>query len=115
LSILVFDHNVATTPEIISELQEVLLRPKFDRYGTVEERREYVAEYESRCRVLEIAAIITECRDPDDDKFLALALEAGADDLISGDIHLLEMNPWRGIPILRPHEYLALHAPTHLP
>jgi uncharacterized protein len=97
------------------ELEEVLSRSKFDRYLPLERRTQFLSDYKDRCQVLQISIIITECRDPDDDKFLALALESGADYLISGDIHLLEMNPWRGIPILRPHEFLALHPTNDLP
>ena len=44
--------------------------------------------------------------DPDDDKFLALALEGRADVLISGDKHLLALGDFRGIPILRAHQFL---------
>jgi predicted nucleic acid-binding protein len=44
---------------------------------------------------------VTACRDPKDDKFLALALAAKADVLVSSDVNLLEMHPFREIPILR--------------
>ena len=71
---------------------------------------EFLSDYKDRCRVLKFQTVITECRDPDDDKFLALGLGSGADFIISGDVHLLEMNPWRGIPILRPQQFLDLHA-----
>ncbi len=40
------------------------------------------------------------CRDPDDDKFLELALSGDADVIVSGDDDLLVLHPFRGIPIL---------------
>ena len=43
----------------------------------------------------------TECRDPKDDKFLELAVAAKADVLVSSDVHLLEMHPFRGVQILQ--------------
>ena len=48
------------------------------------------------------------CRDPDDDKFLELAVSGNADYLVSGDDDLLALHPFREIPILRPAEFLAL-------
>jgi predicted nucleic acid-binding protein len=47
------------------------------------------------------------CRDPRDNKFLALALIADADAIISSDNDLLTLHPWRGIPILTPTLFLA--------
>lgn len=40
--------------------------------------------------------------DPDDDRILECALSAGADAVISGDRHLLELGSCQGIPILNP-------------
>ena len=51
--------------------------------------------------LVETTTPVTECRDPKDDKFLELALSAKADVLVSSDIHLLEMHPFRGIQILQ--------------
>jgi uncharacterized protein len=49
---------------------------------------------------------VTDCRDPKDDKYLELALAAGAE--TSGDDDLLVLHPWRSVRILRPADYLAL-------
>ncbi|MFT4037093.1 MAG: putative toxin-antitoxin system toxin component, PIN family [Thermomicrobiales bacterium] len=40
------------------------------------------------------------CRDPGDDKFLAAALAAGANYLVSEDRDLLDMGEYEGIPIV---------------
>ena len=47
------------------------------------------------------------CRDSRDNKFLALALIADADAIVSSDEDLLTLHPWRGIPILTPTQFLA--------
>ena len=56
----------------------------------------------------EPAVSLTDCRDPKDDKYLELALAAGAEIIVSSDDDLLVLHPWRGVQILRPAEYLAL-------
>ena len=43
--------------------------------------------------------------DPDDDKFLACALEAQADCIVTGDPDLLDLGCYQGIDILRPREF----------
>lgn len=48
---------------------------------------------------------VADCRDPKDDKFLALALEAGADCIVSSDEDLLVLNPYHGIPVIRPLDF----------
>lgn len=47
------------------------------------------------------------CRDPNDDKILELAVNGHADYIVTGDDDLLVMDPFRGIAIVRPAEFLA--------
>ena len=49
-----------------------------------------------------ISEPVTGCRDPDDDKFLELAVNGHANSIISGDIDLLVLDTFRGIPIITP-------------
>ncbi|HUA86348.1 MAG TPA: putative toxin-antitoxin system toxin component, PIN family [Bryobacteraceae bacterium] len=51
---------------------------------------------------------ITDCADPDDNRILECALSACANFMVTGDRHLLVLNLYRGIPILRPREFLDL-------
>jgi len=44
--------------------------------------------------------------DPDDDKFLACALELGAECVVSGDSDLLELRSYMGLPIRAPRAFL---------
>jgi len=46
--------------------------------------------------------------DPDDNKFIACALEAGADYIISGDPHLLNLKHYRDIQIITPRAFLEI-------
>ena len=45
---------------------------------------------------------------PEDDKFLEVALNGRADVLITGDVDLVAMNPWRGIAIVSPKDYVIV-------
>ncbi len=58
-----------------------------------------------------ITTALTGCRDPKDDKFLELAVNGHADLIVSGDIDLLVLNPFRGIPIITPTAFCRAHAP----
>ncbi len=47
-------------------------------------------------------------QDPDDDMFLACAVAAHADAIVSGDKHLLSLVSYQGIPIMDPASFLDL-------
>jgi putative PIN family toxin of toxin-antitoxin system len=57
---------------------------------------------------IEPTEIITDCRDPKDNKFLELAVAANADYIITGDLDLLILNPFRTITILKSGEFINL-------
>lgn len=44
--------------------------------------------------------------DPDDEKFLAMAMEGDASIIVSGDKHLLDLKEYQGITILTPRQFL---------
>lgn len=83
-----------------AELWEVLSRPKFNKYISLENKDVFLKQLEF-VEVLEQPKLkITDCRDLKDNMFLELALSVKADCIISGDNDLLEMNPYLDIPIL---------------
>jgi len=51
---------------------------------------------------------INACRDPKDNKFLELAVAAGASCIVSGDQDLLTLHLFDNIPILSPADFLKL-------
>jgi uncharacterized protein len=99
--------DILLSQATFAELRDVLGRTKFDRYLTQEEREGFLERLLDESTVVEILEIIKECRDPGDDKFLELAVSGQASCLVSGDQDLLVLNPFRGIPILTPAEFLA--------
>jgi putative PIN family toxin of toxin-antitoxin system len=54
-----------------------------------------------------ITRVIQVCRDPKDDKFLELAFNGTALLIITGDVNLNALHPFRGIEILSPAAYLT--------
>lgn len=92
--------------ESLYELADVLSRKKFDRYLSVEDREEFVR---LGLRVAEMVPIVTavhECRDKSDNRILDVAVNGGATLIVSSDQDLLTLNPFRGIPVLKPGEYV---------
>ena len=56
----------------------------------------------SAAELIPITEAVVGCRDPDDDKFLELAVNGRADLIISGDADLLVLDTFRDIPIVTP-------------
>ena len=93
--------------EVAEEIAEVLRREKFDRYVHRRVREEFLRALIRDASFVEVNETIHECRDPDDDKFLELAVSGGATHIVSGDGDLQVLNPFRGIPILSAREFLG--------
>lgn len=104
------DCVVYVSADTFGELQSVLFRSKFDRYfeGLALTREQFLEFYRSKAVFCEVSELISDCRDPKDDKFLALAIAAKADFLVTGDGRdLLSMHPYRGITIVNARNFLA--------
>jgi uncharacterized protein len=98
----------ALSTAVESEIVEVLNRPKFARAIRRERRQRILDILRGQAVWFEPALRVADCRDQKDDKYLELALEAGAETIVSSDDDLLVLHPWRGVRILRPGDYLDL-------
>lgn len=103
--------DVCVSRETLDELQKVLTRRKFQRYLPETARRQFVRTVENNVRIVAVRdwtelAVAPACRDPLENKFLALAFESEADAIVSSDEDLLALHPWNEIRILRPAEFL---------
>jgi uncharacterized protein len=97
----------ALSAAVDAEIVVVLNRPKFAHAISLG-RRERVLEILRRSAVwFEPTVRATDCRGPNDNKYLELALAAGAETIVSSDDDLLVLHPWRGVNILLPADYLA--------
>lgn len=100
--------TVFSSTDCLAELSEVLHRPKFSKYLTPFEASLFIASFAQDTLLANVISIIAECRDPKDDKFLALAFDSNANCIVTGDPDLLVMNPWRGVSILTPAAFLLV-------
>jgi putative PIN family toxin of toxin-antitoxin system len=90
----------------MEELAEVLARAKFDRYVSIEDRKQFLRLLGRVAELVPIVYPVRECRDPSDDKFLEVALNGKAAVILTGDTDLLALHPWRDVEIPSPKDYL---------
>jgi len=96
------------SPQLLSELTEVLARDRFRRWFTVDEADAFVEALRSAAVVIDDPPAVTGLTpDPDDDYLVALARAAHADYLVSGDRHLSQL-PDPDPPVLTPRAFLDL-------
>ena len=98
----------ALSAAVDAEFAEVLNRPKFARAIPFARRDGFLRILREEAIWFDPVVRVADCRDPKDDKYLELALAAGAETIVSSDDDLLVLHPWRGVRILNPADYLAL-------
>ncbi len=99
--------TLAMSQPVFDEVCDVLHRPRLARFVDARLRADLLDQLVSGTLWFAAAIVVTDCRDPTDNKYLELALAARANLIVSSDQDLLALHPWLGIPILRPADYLA--------
>ncbi len=100
--------EIVVSEASVEELADVLSREKFDRYVSLQDREEFLRRLPQVMTMVFVLSEISDCKDPKDNRFLALALDSESDWIVSGDAHLLALNSWRGIEIVSPGAFLAV-------
>jgi putative PIN family toxin of toxin-antitoxin system len=100
--------TICLSPAVENEIHEVLQRPKFRKYISDAERGRVLDIVGAAALRFEPTQEITDCLDLKDNKYRELALAADAPIIVSSDDDLLVLDPWRGIRILTPADYLRL-------
>ena len=97
-----------STP-VLSEYVTVLRRPKFAQYS------EFAANASLTLKSLQGIALFSEpkiliraCPDPDDNKFLTLAVSAGARYMVTGNKRHFPFRSFRGTRVVSPTEFVKL-------
>ena len=104
----VLQAQLLVSEEMLVELDEVLCRPKFNKYISERQRLEFFAALVRKANIIQVSDVITDCRDKKDNKFLELAISGKANHIISGDNDLLILNPFRSVVIASPATFLEL-------
>jgi len=89
------------------ELAEVLSRPKLARYISVQESQSFIRALGAVTERVPVLRPVHACRDPRDNKILEVAVNGSADAIVTGDEDLLALDPFRGIAIMSPAQWLA--------
>lgn len=93
---------------LLAELSEVLTRKQFRRYVDEEDVRRFVVALTREAQLVDVDVQIKVCRDADDDKILELAVSGLASHIVTGDLDLLVLDPFRGIRIISPQMFLGV-------
>jgi putative PIN family toxin of toxin-antitoxin system len=99
--------QLIATIETLRELIEKLHSPKFDHYVRRDRRDALLERVASLVEIIDVLQSIRASRDPKDDRFLEAAVNGRADVIVTGDKDLLGLNPFRGIAIVTPADYLT--------
>lgn len=98
--------EILMSESTLYELAEVLGREKFDAYVTIQDRKEFLRILGRIVEMVQILQAVHDCRDVRDNHILEVAVNGQAQVIVTGDEDLLVLNPFRGIPIIRPADYL---------
>lgn len=103
--------TLLTTDEILAETEEVLRRKHIRQRYPLSDRdvSGYIKSLRAVATVIEVDLQVNVIvKDPEDNKFLALAQAGGADYIVSGDPDLTTLGTYAGIPILTPAQFLEV-------
>lgn len=97
---------IALSEVVYEDIAEVLARPKFARVLTDDRHREILELLSAAALWVEPTETVRDCRDSKGNCCLELALAAGATAIVSGDGDLPVLQPWCGVRVLWPAEFL---------
>ena len=101
--------TLVVSSETFEEFLEVISRRKFHHIIDHSVASRLVKVIQSQAILVKPSVrVINVVDDPDDNCFLEAALEGQVDCMVSVDNHLLSLDSFRNIPILRPAQFLAL-------
>lgn len=103
--------RACTSPEILAELEKVLKRDFLEDHDFIDSQIALILEYAEV--VMPVRRIQAVKDDPEDDKILECAVAAGAEYIVTGDPHLLDLGNFEGTKIVKPADFLKL-IPSHL-
>lgn len=99
-------YRILVSAATTEEFDDVASREKFASYLEEEEKERFEELLYREATYVSVRDTVTESPDPDDDKFLELALSGNASVIVSGDDDLLCLDPFRDIRIVPPRAFV---------
>lgn len=95
---------------VVKEILEVIKRPELTTkfHALTKINLPAVVELLGQASAVEISKIPLISRDPEDNKFIATALSANADYLVSEDKDLLDLKEYKGVKIINTDTFIQL-------
>lgn len=107
--------ELVVSPQLLAELERVLMREKFRRYASLDQAHGYVRAVARLAALAEDPAPTPGATpDPGDDYLVALAQSEGVDAIVSGDRHLLDLEKPEP-PVISARAFVDLLAEGELP
>ena len=103
--------ELLVSADILAEYRRALgYQRTHKRHGYPIERIDAViqefVEFATLVQIRQVVSIVT--KDPDDNRIIECAIAGGADYIVSGDAHLLNIGQYEGIRILPPTAFLSV-------
>ena len=104
------EFELVLSPDILQEIRRALLYKKLRRYRWMSEEEVvlFLELLAQECVRVSGSIAVSASRDPEDDKFLAAALEGKAAYVVSGDRDLLALQAYQDVQFVRPAAFLEI-------
>ena len=99
--------KVLVSTATFEELRRKLTSQKFKKYFVGNEMENLLTRFRELATWIEPETVEAVSRDSEDDMFLAVAKAGDARQIVTLAKDLLVLNPWRGIEILKPYDFLV--------
>ena len=102
--------ELVLSPAILAEVRRVLLYPRLQRKHGWDETQidDFLAGITAAATLIPGRLSVQVVRDdPTDDKYVACAVEAGAQYVVSGDEHLVGLRRYQGVEIIPPAAFIV--------
>jgi putative PIN family toxin of toxin-antitoxin system len=102
------DVRILSSETQIRELKDVISRSKFKKYFSLSDRKRLESYLVKTAWMVDIVTHIEACRDPKDNFILDIAVNGGADYLVTGDEDLLVLGTIQSTRIVRFREFESI-------
>ena len=95
-----------TSGILLEELREVLIEKEKPFNLSEEEAERIIVEMRELAEIIQTHTQEAVCSDEKDNRVLECAIDGGAEVIVTGDVHLLKLNPFKGIRVTTVTDFL---------